>query len=99
MRVTVRGSTDLTALLRRAGRGDVAAAATVYDSTIDDAWRIAVATVGCEKRAAEVVETAYAQVWGADGADDGTGDGTARTRSWVLAVVYLLSRDAGARAA
>jgi DNA-directed RNA polymerase specialized sigma24 family protein len=93
--VSNSGRRDITALLRRAGAGDLDAAGAVLDETLADAWRIAVTAVGCQVRAAEVVTTAYERVW----AEQHEDHGIVGARSWVLAVVYRVSRDEVERAA
>lgn len=97
---------DLGVLLELVARGDARAAAAVYDATIDDAWRIAFATLGCPDRATAALEAAYQQVWSESRTAPPPAPARAEsswprrlTRGWVLAWVYRASRDAAAAAA
>lgn len=81
---------DLTALLKRAGRGDEGAFAELYDATAPRAFGLAVRVVRDPAQAEEVTQEAFLEAWRHAGRfDPAKGSATA----WLMTLVHRKAVD------
>lgn len=81
---------DLADLLRRSGRGDEAAFATLYDATASRVFGLAVRVVRDPAQAEEVAQESFLEIWRSSGRFDAS---RGSALSWMLTITHRKAVD------